>query len=49
MVWRNSALPCATHRLEGNPLDISRAVTDTDEDTVGILMTDDSHFKLNVV
>ena len=28
---------------EGNPLRSSRAVTDTDEDMVQILVTDDSH------
>ena len=34
---------------EGNRRRISRAVTDTDEDMVRILITDDSQAKLNVV
>ena len=34
---------------EGNPRRSSRAVTDTDEDMVRILTTDDSQMKLNVV
>ena len=34
---------------EGNPLKSSRAVTDTDEDMVRILITNDSRAKLNVV
>ena len=35
--------------IEGNPWRSSRAVTNTDEDVVHILITDDSHVKLNVV
>ena len=34
---------------EGNPRRSSRVVTDTDEDSVRILITNDSHAKLNVV
>ena len=34
---------------EGNPLRSSRAVTETDEDMVHILIIDDPHVKLNAV
>ena len=48
MVWRNSALR-VQHTDQGNPQESSRAVTDTDEDMVRILTTDDSQMKWNVV
>ena len=49
MVWRNYCFTVCNSLTEGNLRRSSRAVTDTDEDTVRILITDDSQAKLNVV
>ena len=42
-VWRKYRVTVCNTLTEGNPLRSWRAVTDTDEDMVHILVTDDSH------